>query len=198
MEDSRNRFESEIARYGYGNTRRRSEAGRPYEYQPTEHAWQGWQAAIECSLHDALAVVAEREALQAKIDALMLEYCPDDMTPEQLARWGAAQNLAEEGRDFVDVNKPLSPCDTSDVRVYFGLDQIGKELKLPENRIGALLKAVRLYQGKMQGDMAKTLGFEVTEYSKIECGKVYVTKEQEIGLLSVIRGELGDAYCELV
>lgn len=26
-------------------------------------------------------------AKQARIDALMLEYCPDDMTPEQVAEW---------------------------------------------------------------------------------------------------------------
>ena len=26
-------------------------------------------------------------ALQAKIDELMLEYCPDEMTPEQLSEW---------------------------------------------------------------------------------------------------------------
>ncbi len=25
--------------------------------------------------------------LQARIDALMLEYCPDEMTPEQIAEW---------------------------------------------------------------------------------------------------------------
>lgn len=29
----------------------------------------------------------EREAMQAKIDALMLEYCPEEMTPEQLEKW---------------------------------------------------------------------------------------------------------------
>lgn len=29
--------------------------------------------------------------LQAKLDALMLEYCPDEMTPEQIAEWGRNQ-----------------------------------------------------------------------------------------------------------
>ena len=33
----------------------------------------------------------ELEARQAKIDALMLEYCPDDMTEEQVNRWEANQ-----------------------------------------------------------------------------------------------------------
>ncbi len=34
---------------------------------------------------------AEAEAKQAKIDALMLEYCPEDMTPEQYTNWLAHQ-----------------------------------------------------------------------------------------------------------
>lgn len=38
----------------------------------------------------------ERKAkgLQAKIDALMLEYCPDEMTKEQLDEWGSRQEPA--------------------------------------------------------------------------------------------------------
>lgn len=31
------------------------------------------------------------DAMQAKIDRLMLEYCPDEMTPEQIAEWGRHQ-----------------------------------------------------------------------------------------------------------
>ena len=36
---------------------------------------------------------AERkiEELQAKIDSLMLEYCPQEMTEEQVANWGKHQ-----------------------------------------------------------------------------------------------------------
>lgn len=30
-------------------------------------------------------------AAQAKIDELMLEYCPEEMTPEQIAEWGRNQ-----------------------------------------------------------------------------------------------------------
>lgn len=33
----------------------------------------------------------EIASLQAKIDELMLEYCPEDMTEEQLEAWGKAQ-----------------------------------------------------------------------------------------------------------
>ena len=35
--------------------------------------------------------IGREQALQAKIDALMLEYCPDEMTPEQRANWAAHQ-----------------------------------------------------------------------------------------------------------
>lgn len=31
------------------------------------------------------------EAMQAKIDSLMLQYCPDEMTEEQKAKWAAHQ-----------------------------------------------------------------------------------------------------------
>lgn len=34
---------------------------------------------------------AEVAAKQAKIDELMLEYCPDEMTPEQIEEWGRNQ-----------------------------------------------------------------------------------------------------------
>ena len=34
--------------------------------------------------------------LQAKTDALMLEYCPDEMTEEQLENWGRHQTPAKE------------------------------------------------------------------------------------------------------
>ena len=32
---------------------------------------------------------------QAKIDSLMLEYCPDEMTEEQVTEWGRHQTPAE-------------------------------------------------------------------------------------------------------
>lgn len=36
----------------------------------------------------------ELSAKQARIDALMLEYCPDEMTPEQIEEWGKNQRPA--------------------------------------------------------------------------------------------------------
>ena len=37
------------------------------------------------------AVTAERDALQARVDTLMLEFCPDEMTAEQVLRWEMSQ-----------------------------------------------------------------------------------------------------------
>lgn len=37
------------------------------------------------------ALLAELEAKQAEIDRLMLEYCPDEMTPEQFENWARHQ-----------------------------------------------------------------------------------------------------------
>lgn len=52
-------------------------------------------SAIEQDQHAALR--AEVEAKQARIDALMLEHSPDEMTPEQLAEWAQHQKPAPEG-----------------------------------------------------------------------------------------------------
>ena len=38
-----------------------------------------------------IQLYAECQSLQAKIDNLMFEYCPGEMTPEQLEEWGINQ-----------------------------------------------------------------------------------------------------------
>ena len=53
------------------------------------------QRKIEC---DPLKVINKlhrrADALQAKIDSLMLEYCPDEMTEEQLTNWASCQRVS--------------------------------------------------------------------------------------------------------
>ena len=39
---------------------------------------------------------AEVKRLEATIDALMLEYCPAEMTPEQIDKWGKNQRPIKE------------------------------------------------------------------------------------------------------
>lgn len=41
-------------------------------------------------------LVKEVESLQARIDALMLEFCPDEMSPEQLEEWAKTQIQPDE------------------------------------------------------------------------------------------------------
>ena len=44
-----------------------------------------------CPGNKELALQAKVERLEARIDALMLEYCPDEMTAEQKANWAEHQ-----------------------------------------------------------------------------------------------------------
>jgi hypothetical protein len=48
---------------------------------------QGVYFPCTCALFERQTI----ERLQAKIDALMLEYCPDEMTEEQMANWARHQ-----------------------------------------------------------------------------------------------------------
>lgn len=66
-------------------------------------SWRhGWICAVEAMQDAALPVelaapqpaCSDCAAKQAKIDALMLEYCPDEMTPEQVVEWGENQKPA--------------------------------------------------------------------------------------------------------
>ena len=43
-----------------------------------------------------LHAAAEIERLQTRIDALMLEHCPDEMTHEQMAEWARHQVAAPD------------------------------------------------------------------------------------------------------
>ena len=61
---------------------------------PVREEWVATSAALTALLDDARRV----EHLQAKVDALMLEYCPDEMTDEQMANWTAAQGAVQEPR----------------------------------------------------------------------------------------------------
>ena len=40
-------------------------------------------------------LLRENAALQAKIDSLMLEFCPEEMTKEQLDNWERHQRISE-------------------------------------------------------------------------------------------------------
>ena len=43
------------------------------------------------------------QAQQAEIDRLMLEYCPDEMTMDQLQQWEEAQQPSDTDLDFLSI-----------------------------------------------------------------------------------------------
>ena len=47
----------------------------------------------------------DKGALQAKIDSLMLEFCPDEMTEEQFKNWSKHQVPAspDKGEEYFDI-----------------------------------------------------------------------------------------------
>lgn len=59
-------------------------------WAPSE--WTVWQAA--CASRQK-----EIDRLQSKIDAIMLEFCPDEMTKEQLANWDLNQRPGKENQN---------------------------------------------------------------------------------------------------
>lgn len=63
--------------------------GKPSQLSDTFRA--GVQFATRKSNETIIDLAKRNCALQAKIDALMLEFCHEDMTQDQLERWGENQ-----------------------------------------------------------------------------------------------------------
>lgn len=56
-----------------------------------EAALDTLEEQVQVTLQIANQETIKINAMQAKIDALMLEYCPKEMTPEQITNWGNHQ-----------------------------------------------------------------------------------------------------------
>ena len=64
---------------------------------PIEAAWQTGYMAGHASRDGEFAELRQQlAAKQAEVDALMLEYCPSEMSQEQLDNWAAHQRPAKE------------------------------------------------------------------------------------------------------
>lgn len=63
--------------------------GKPSQLSDTFRA--GVQFATRKSNETVVDLAKRNCALQAKIDALMLEFCPEEMTQSQIERWGENQ-----------------------------------------------------------------------------------------------------------
>ncbi len=73
-----------------------------YEEPFFPHQW-----VIEAIVHVAMEGTRRLEGLQARIDQLMLEYCPDEITPEQRLNWARHQVPVSEATQ-TEVDQLLS------------------------------------------------------------------------------------------
>jgi predicted RNase H-like nuclease (RuvC/YqgF family) len=63
-----------------------------------EAATKYWNPVYELLLTEKNELEKKLQEAQAKIDSLMLEYCPDEMTPEQIENWKRHQTGAKESK----------------------------------------------------------------------------------------------------
>lgn len=79
----------------------------------------------------------EVERLQAQIDSLMLEFCPDEMTPEQERQWGESQRPAFTDPDeYIHINSYEAMLDRNK-RIYRNIiDKQAEEIE----RLGEALR----------------------------------------------------------
>lgn len=82
--------------------------------------------------------VVRAEAAQAKVDALMLEHCPDEMTPEQKATWAAAQEAVPGSEPTTALEKRVVAAAVDDYDIASTLSSHN------------LLSAIRAYLGGRQ------------------------------------------------
>jgi len=75
-------------------------------------------------------------ALQAKIDRLMLEYCPDEMTPEQIENWGKHQRAVSlpDAPDLPSIPTVTTTPKGNDKPVAWLWEWIGDRTSLNEGR----------------------------------------------------------------
>lgn len=109
----------------------KTEAGRAFDEQITRLS-----SRIEVYTAAPPRECKECAAKQAEIDRLMLEYCPDEMTPEQVAEWAASQRPVSQ--------EPIGYLDESDLR---GLVQGNAVWLHPENQG----RMVRVYTAPQPG-----------------------------------------------
>lgn len=79
---------------------------------------------------------AKLAAAQAKIDELMLEYCPNEMTEKQLKVWGDNQRVAEIGNIHIRLRNSLDKIFGKPPGQYTGLI---KELRVGVGDTGAMI-----------------------------------------------------------
>ncbi|QEG08832.1 hypothetical protein [Aeromonas phage 4L372XY] len=91
--------------------------GKPSQLSDTFRA--GVQFATRKSNETIVDLAKRNCALQAKIDNLMLEFCPKEMTQEQIERWGENQVVSNYStEDVIEkiIEDPIVPPYTEFVK----------------------------------------------------------------------------------
>lgn len=104
---------------------------------------------------------AERERLQARVDCLMLEHCPEDMTPGQVDNWGKHQRPASaalQAEIDAALQQKEQPCEASLLRlvcdIRFAVGDNGKRMQ-PE--LIDYLKQMRADADRYKGTQVSVL-----------------------------------------
>lgn len=71
------------------------------------HTKPNWVFHARKKMEEVLKII---DSLDARIDALMMEYCPDEMTPEQIERWGKHQKRCSPEEEAA-IEKALKTSD---------------------------------------------------------------------------------------
>ena len=76
------------------------------------------------SCFEQVALQQQNEALQAQVDSLMLEFCPYEMTEEQLEVWGSHQraagdNVHDQISDYWEKEETERVCQEDDYVYLF-------------------------------------------------------------------------------
>lgn len=127
-----------------------------------------------------------RDPLQAKIDALMMEYCPEEMTPEQLAVWGRHQRPLNVRVKFVKYDE-ASKHERFDLFIDEAfLGRFGPEVTPLANALTKILERSKpthrhadggLYRFIREGRCLRigTAWVEAVVYEDVKDGALYVT-----------------------
>lgn len=149
----------------------------PLVSRQIDFCWHGYQAGVE-------AMRQQLAAKQAEVDALMLEYCPNEMTKEQLDNWAAHQCVAKGAREMIGFRCECGPASTCTYpKCNAGAEVSSKDIT-ERLRDYARDYTTTTYHDDLISDAA----------TEIESLRQQVTLYEQALLASWPKGAIGDAF----
>lgn len=101
------------------------------------------------------ALKVGRDSMQAKIDALMMEYCPDEMTPEQVEEWGKHQKPSPDALKAAQPQEMPSAADDEATRWRHGEPTQPERVSVPvsDERIDEIMAACNIHPSEAFGEV---------------------------------------------